>query len=189
MTVEFLTRDLPDAGTGRLARAERAASFGRDVEKMIAQQVEERVAKEMAALKTNGDANPGDPGVPRKGVFGARTTWSRRAAPSEPPRRVNEKSRSDGENHGRTRSPSAPDLGESATSAARVGPDQHRVRRPGGGVLKSTTPPAQVPVRETETKSSPTCRNPRRRAAFVCATAARRRRRSARPSSSRACST
>ena len=146
MTVEFLTRDLPDAGTGRLARAERAASFGRDVEKMIAQQVEERVAKEMAALKTNGDANPGDPGVPRKGgVFGTvhdvvQAGGALRAAAEEGERKVAERM---AKITGReSKQPSEPDLGESATRTVPRAPDLANAASddPEEAFLKSTTP-------------------------------------------------
>ena len=47
MTVEYMTRDLPDATSGRGSR--QAASSHVDVESMIKHQVEERVAAEMAS--------------------------------------------------------------------------------------------------------------------------------------------
>ena len=138
-------RDSPDASTGRSARAERAASFGADVEKMIARQVEERVAKEMAALKTNGDANPGDPGVPRKGgVFGTvhdvvQAGGALRAAAEEGERKVAERM---AKITGRESNPSASDLGESAERTVPRAPDTTNIASddPEEAFLKSTTP-------------------------------------------------
>ena len=95
MTVEYMTRDLPDATSGRGSR--QAASSHVDVESMIKHQVEERVAAEMASLKMKGDANPGDPGVPRKmGVVGAvkdvvRAGGALKAAAEEGERKVAER--------------------------------------------------------------------------------------------------
>ena len=95
MTVEYMTRDLPDATSGRGSR--QAASSHVDVESMIKHQVEERVAAEMASLKMKGDANPGDPGIPRKmGVVGAvkdvvRAGGALKAAAEEGERKVAER--------------------------------------------------------------------------------------------------